>query len=60
MLIGQSPYDSQFNVPQLPLYIGANVPAGSPAAQSSLMNFQAYNRVLDPSEAVNFAAGCPQ
>jgi hypothetical protein len=60
MLIGQSPYDSQLNLPQLPLYIGENVPAGSPAAQSSLMNFQAYNRVLGPNEAANFAGSCPQ
>jgi len=60
MLIGQDPYDSQLNLPQLPLYIGENVPAGSPGAQSSLMDFQAYNRVLGPDEASNFAGSCPQ
>jgi hypothetical protein len=60
MLIGQAPYDSQLNLPQTPLYIGADVPAGSPGAQSSLMNFQAYNRVLAPNEAADFAASCPQ
>jgi hypothetical protein len=60
MLIGQTPYDSEFKLPQVPLYIGSDYPAGSPAAQSSLMNFQAYNRVLAPSEALNFAASCPQ
>jgi hypothetical protein len=60
VMIGQSPYDGQLNVPQLPLYIGANVPAGSAAAQSALMNFQAYDRALAPSEALNFAGNCPQ
>jgi hypothetical protein len=60
MLIGQTPYDSEFKLPQVPLYIGSDYPTGAPAAQSSLMNFQAYNRVLDSSEAANFAAGCPQ
>ncbi|MFI5397555.1 MAG: LamG-like jellyroll fold domain-containing protein [Candidatus Binatia bacterium] len=60
VLVGQQPYDGQFQIPQQPLYIGDNVPAGSPAARSSLMNFQAYNRVLGPDEAANLAAGCPQ
>jgi hypothetical protein len=59
-LIGQSPYDSEFNLPQAPLYIGEDVPSGSPGAQSSLMNFQVYNRVLSPDEAISFAGGCPQ
>jgi hypothetical protein len=59
-LIGQAPYDSELNLPQAPLYIGEDVPSGSPAARSSLMNFQVYNRVLNPDEAVNFADGCPQ
>jgi hypothetical protein len=59
-LIGQSPYDSEFNLPQVPMYIGSDYPSGSPAAQSSLMNFQVYNRALGPDEAANFAGGCPQ
>jgi hypothetical protein len=59
MLIDQQPYESQLVVPQSPLYIGADVPAGGPAANSSLMNFQAYNRVLGPNDITNFAAGCP-
>jgi len=59
-LIGQSPYDSSVNLPQSPLYIGSDSPAGSPAALSALKDFQVYNRVLGAGEAVDFAAGCSQ
>jgi hypothetical protein len=59
-LIGQSPYDSPLNLPDSPLYIGSDSPAGSPAALSALKDFQVYNRVLGEGEALDFAAGCPQ
>lgn len=59
-LIGQAPYDGQLEVPQQPLYIGSDMPGTEPSANGSLMNFQAYNRVVTPDEAANFAAGCPQ
>jgi hypothetical protein len=59
-LAGQQPYDGQLEVPQQPLYIGSDMPNGEPAAGGSLMNFQAYNRVVTPDEAANFAGGCPQ
>jgi hypothetical protein len=59
-LVGQQPYDGQFDVPQQPLYIGSGLPGGEPAAGGALKSFQAYNRVLPPDEAANFAAGCPQ
>jgi hypothetical protein len=60
VLADQQPYDGQFQVPQQPLYIGANSTDGMPGAQSSLSKFQAYNRVLPPDEAAGFASNCPQ
>jgi len=59
VLVGQQPYDGQLDVPQQPLYIGSDLPGGEPSAGGSLMNFQAYNRVLPPAEASSFAAACP-
>ncbi len=60
-LIGQQPYDGPINIPQQqPLYIGSDLPGGEPTAGGSLMNFQAYNRILQPDEAANFAGNCPQ
>jgi hypothetical protein len=58
-LIGQQPYESQLQVPDQPLYIGSDVPGGQPGAGGSLMNFQAYNRVLGGNDITNFANGCP-
>jgi hypothetical protein len=59
-LIGQQPYDSQLQIPNQPLYIGSDMPGTEPSAGGSLMNFQAYNRVLGPNDITNFAGGCPQ
>jgi hypothetical protein len=60
VMVSQQSYDGQLEVPQQPLYIGSDMPQGEPAANGTMSNFQAYNRVVTPAEAASFAAGCPQ
>jgi hypothetical protein len=58
-LVGSQTYQGQLEVnPGTPLYIGSDYAGGISGADSSLSNFQVYNRILPSDEVAMMSANC--
>ena len=58
-LVSSQTYQGEFQIPAgTPMYIGSDYAGGMAGAQSSLSNFQVYNRPLAQDEVGGLTAGC--